>query len=151
MPAKLLKVGIKYTSKQLAHIFNHLFLTGTFPDKLKLAYVVPIHKADSKLSVGEYRHISILPIISKILEKLMAVRLQEFLKVNNIIYEHQFGFQPGKSTNMAILDIHAKIVQAFEDKRVAACVFLDFAKAFDTVNHEILEILIRSIWNKRFM
>ena len=53
MPAKLLKIGIKYTSKQLTHIFNHSFLTGTFPDKLKLAYVVPIHKADSKLSVGK--------------------------------------------------------------------------------------------------
>ena len=62
----------------------------------------------------------------------------EFFKVNNTIFKHQYGFQNGKSTDLAILDMHSKIVGAFENKELACCVFLDFAKAFDTVNHKIL-------------
>ena len=117
IPVKLLEIGIDFISTQLTHIFNHSFETGVFPDKLKFASVTPIHKSDSRMSLTKYRTISILPVISKILEKLMASRLMSFIKLHKIIYEHQFGFQPGKSTDLAILDIHFKIIQAIEDKK----------------------------------
>ena len=68
----------------------------------------------------------------------MYKRLLNFLSLNNSLFEHQFGFQPKKTTSMAILDIYTKIVQAFENNENACCIFLDFAKAFDTVNHNIL-------------
>ena len=119
---KLLKIASSSLSKVLSEIINHSLVNGIFPEKLKCAYV----------------HISILPILSKIFEKVVSTRLMKFLKSINAIFEHQFGFQAGKSTDLAILDIHSKIVEAFENKELACCVFLDFAKAFDTVNHKIL-------------
>ena len=69
----------------------------------------------------------------------MQARLIKFLESNKIIYEHQFGFQKYKSTSLAILDVQAKIIEAIEQKQIACSVFLDFAKAFDTVNHYILQ------------
>ena len=68
----------------------------------------------------------------------MHNRITKFLDKYNILYEHQFGFQKNKSTSLAILDIYSKIVNAFENNELACCVFLDFAKAFDTVDHSIL-------------
>ena len=90
------------------------------------------------MTVSNYRPVSILPILSKIIEKLMQVRLMKFLNDNNIIYEHQFGFQKAKSTTLAILDMCDKIIESFEKGEFACNIFLDFAKAFDTVNHNIL-------------
>ena len=85
----------------------------------------------------------------------MQFRLVKYLEEQNIIYEHQFGFQRNKSTSLAILDVHAKIIEAIENKQLACSVFLDFAKAFDTVNHDILlgklnHYGIRGITNKWF-
>ena len=138
IPIKILKLGQKSFSVFLSHIFNHSFETGIFPDKLKYACVSPIHKTDSKLTLTNYRPISVLPVFSKILEKLMHKHLMDFLNKNEILFKHQFGFQKGKYTSHAILDIHSKIIKAFEDSKIACCIFLDFAKAFDTVNHKIL-------------
>ena len=68
----------------------------------------------------------------------MHRRLLNFLSSNGTLFEHQYGFQPKKTTNMAILDIYAQIVESFANNDIACSVFLDFAKAFDTVNHNIL-------------
>ena len=103
-----------------------------------MLYCHPIHKADSKLQVTNYRPISLLPMFSKIFERLVRRRLLNFLMQNNILFNHQFGFQPSKTTNMAILDIYTKIVNTLGNKDIACSVYLDFAKAFDTVNHNIL-------------
>ena len=77
----------------------------------------------SKLLLTNYRPISILPVLSKSLEQLMQVRLVKFLEENNIFYEYQFGFQKNKSTTLAILDIQAKIIEAFERKQISCSVF----------------------------
>ena len=79
-----------------------------------------------------------LHMISKIYEKLIHARLMSFFVKNKTIHEHQFGFQKGKSTEHAILDIYASILKGLEKKEKACCTLLDFAKAFDTVNHVIL-------------
>ena len=68
----------------------------------------------------------------------MQRRLTKFLDQNKIIYEHQFGFQKNKSTTLVILDLYSQILQTLEKKKIACSVFLDFAKAFHTVDHEIL-------------
>ncbi|MCP4484704.1 MAG: reverse transcriptase family protein, partial [Flavobacteriaceae bacterium] len=106
--------------------------------KLKFAKVTPIHKGKSKLEIGNYRPISILPIFSKILEKLMNARMTKFLNKNKIIFKHQYGFQENKCTSSAILDLQSQLINNIEKKLFSCCVFLDFSKAFDTVNHEIL-------------
>ena len=100
--------------------------------------ITPTFKGGSKLDVSNYRPVSVLPTISKILEKLMLFRLTKFLDKYNIIYEHQFGFQKNRSTTLAVLDLNTRIIKALDNGNYAASVFLDFDKAFDTVNHEIL-------------
>ena len=95
-------------------------------------------KKDSKLKVNSYRPISILPMINKIYEKLIHVRLMSLFTKIKTIHKHQFRFQEGKSTEHAILDIYESTLKALGKKQKACCIFLDFAKAFETVNHEIL-------------
>ena len=105
---------------------------------MKVAKIIPIHKGDSVLSVGNYRPISLLPIFSKIFERLIYNRLTMFITENKILSELQFGFQKNKSTEQAVTSIVSALEQAKIEKKSSYCVFLDFAKAFDTVNHEIL-------------
>ena len=138
VPANLIKIASTPLSNIVCHIYNNSFETGIYPTKLKFATVTPAHKADSKMTLNNYRPISVLPIFSKVLERLMHRRLFNFLSSNGTLFEHQYGFQPKKTTNMTILDIYAQIVQSFENNDIACPVFLDFAKAFDTVNHNIL-------------
>ena len=135
---KLVKIANNEIFENLTFIFNKSFQLGMFPDKLKTAKVIPIHKGDSKMINANYRPISLLPIIGKLLEKLMQQRLSKFLHSQNILTEKQYGFQKNKSTEQAILDIQSSIIDAFENKQIPCCIFLDFAKAFDTVNHKIL-------------
>ena len=125
-------------SEPFSVIANSSFLEGIFPDKLKFAKVTPIHKGKSKLQCNNYRPISILPIFSKILEKLMNSRLVRFLGINDIIYKHQYGFQENKSTSLAILELQSQLINNIEKGLFSCCIFLDFSKAFDTVNHNIL-------------
>ena len=87
---------------------------------------------------SNYRPISLLPIFSKIFEKPMYSRLLDFIKKHNNLSPNQFGFQKSKSTELAVNSIVNNIINSFEVKESAYCIFLDFAKAFDTVNHEIL-------------
>ena len=80
-------------SKPFALIANSSVSFGVFPDKLKFSKVTPVHKGKSKSELENYRPISILPIFSKILEKLMNVRMVKFLDQSKLIFEHQYGFQ----------------------------------------------------------
>ena len=79
----------------------------------------------------------LFPIFIKILECLVNKHLLNFLVKNNLLFDQQFGFQPNKTMEMAILDIYSKIVNALEENKFACCILLDVAKAFDTVNHDI--------------
>ena len=93
IPVKILKLLKNDISQQLSDIFNMSFLTGQFPSVLKIAKVIPIHKKQSKVDYANYRPISLLSNIEKIIEKLMYKRLSNFLDINNLIYSLQFGFQ----------------------------------------------------------
>ena len=103
-----------------------------------MAKIIPIHKGDSVLTVSNYRPISLLPIFSKIMERLVYNQFIEYIENNNILSDLQFGFQKNKSTEHAISSIFTNITNALTKKQSSYCIFLDFAKAFDTVNHEIL-------------
>ena len=125
-------------AKPFALIANSSFSSGVFPDKLKFAKVTPIHKRKSKLELANYRPISIFPIFSKILEKLMNVRMVKFLNQNRIIFEQQYGFLENKSKSLVILDLQSQLINNIENKVYSCSIFLDFSKAFDTVSHDIL-------------
>ena len=113
-------------------------MTGVFPSVLKTAKVVPVFKKDSKLNYSNYRPISLLSSIEKILEKLMYKRLYAFLDYNNIIYDLQFGFRQQYSTSHALINITENIRKALDDGNIGCGVFVDLQKAFDTVDHQIL-------------
>ena len=138
IPVKQIKLIPYNMSGALTDIFNESFKTGIFPDLLKLVHVTPIHKGNSRLAVTNYRPISVLSIISKVFKQTVHKRVYDFFISHNIIYEHQFGFKKNKSTSLAVLDIYSKLIKSIENKEFSCCRFLDFAKAFDTVNHEIL-------------
>ena len=97
-----------------------------------------LYTGDSIFEMSNYRPISLLPIFSKILEKLMYSRIIKFIEKYNILYKTQFGFQKGMSTEYAVNSLVSNIVKCLENMDVGFCILLDFAKAFDTVNHEIL-------------
>ena len=138
LPVSLL-VSLRYSlCKPISQLVNLSFSSGTFPDPLKYANVIPIHKSGPFDDVRKYRPISILPIYSKIFEKCMATRLVSFLNKYNVISPNQFGFQKGKNTTQAILNFLTKIYESFNEKMHTVGVFLDFRNAFDTVNHGIL-------------
>ena len=122
----------------LTIIFNRSIREGCFPQAMKTAKIIPLHKGNSVLSVSNYRPISLLPIFSKIFERLVYNRLIDFINENKILSQNQFGFQKGKSTENAVTSIISQIINARDRKESAYCIFLDFAKAFDTVNHDIL-------------
>ena len=113
-------------------------MTGVFPSVHKTAKEVPVFKKDSKLDYSNYRPISLLSTIEKILENLMYRRLYIFLNNNNIIYNLQFGFRQQYSTSHALINITENIKKALDDGNIGSGVFVDLQKAFDTVDHEIL-------------
>ena len=100
--------------------------------------VVPVFKKDSKLDYSNYRPISLLSNIEKILEKLMYKRLCTFLDYNNIIYDLQFRFRQQYSTSHALINITENIRKALDDGNIGCGVSVDLHKAFDTGNHQIL-------------
>ena len=122
----------------LCHIVNLSFHQGCVPDQLKIAEVIPVFKAGDTTSIGNYRPISILPMFSKVFERLMYTRLMNYITEHKILSNLQFGFRKGYSTEMAISVLIDNISKATDNKEHVIGVFLDFAKAFDTVNHRIL-------------
>ena len=156
IPVKILKLLKNDISQQLSDIFNMSFSTGQFPSVLKIAKVIPIHKKQSRVDYTNYRPISLLSNIEKIIEKLMYKRLSNFLDINNLIYSLQFGFQPKYSTNHALINLTESIRQSLDEGSFGCGIFVDLQKAFDTVDHKILlykleyVIIIRVICNDWF-
>ena len=138
IPTEILHLLKEDIASPLATLFNLSFTTGSFPDILKIANTIPIFKKGSKLLVSNYRPISLLSNINKILEKLMYDRLYKFLTQHNILYDLQFGFRSRHSTNHALINILEEINKSLDDKMSVCGLFVDFQKAFDTVNHSVL-------------
>ena len=119
-------------------IVNKSLTEGSLPSLLKIANVCPIFKKNDRTKCANYRPISLLSNISKIFERIVYNRVESFLKDNDIIYQHQYGFRRKYSTNHAVLSILEEVRQQLDKKNFSCGVFVDLEKAFDTVNHKIL-------------
>ena len=124
----------------LKHICDMSFQSGIFPFELKIANVVPIFKTIDEMVFSNYRPVSVLPVFSKLLERLVYNRLIAYITNNKLLYEYQFGFQKGKSTHLALILLVDKITEALDRGECVISIFSDFSKAFDKVEHNILRM-----------
>ena len=118
-------------------IFNNILRTSNFPILWKLANVTPVFKKNDKQLIKNYRPISLLPLLSKVFEKIIFNKLYKHLTDNNLITPNQSGFRPGDSTVNQLLYLVSEIYESFEcpDNLEVRAVFLDISKAFDKVWH----------------
>ena len=121
----------------ITNMINNSLIMGIFPDCLKVAKVFPVFKTGDRQSLNNYRPISVLPVLSKVFERVLYKRLYTFMETFKLFSENQFGFRTKRSTVDAILEITEKI-RSNENNSAVMCLFLDLKKAFDTIDHEIL-------------
>lgn len=148
-PALLKKIS-QHLLKPLCHLVNFSLTCGSFPRCLKTSVVRPLFKKGDKKSCNSYRPISIVSVFSKVLEKVMLVRLLNFLENNNVIVNNQHGFVKKKSTTSAIFSFLNDVVDDLDSGNYSAGLFFDLSKAFDVVEHRLLlqkisEVGIRGI------
>ena len=138
IPIKLMKILDPHTSIDLSILINESFETGIFPNKLKIAKVVPVFRKSLTTKRSNYRPISLLSIFSKIFEKLMYKCLFRFLEACDLLLNLQFGFRGGHSTDHALVSLTENIKSSLDNNRFGCGIFIDRQKVFDTVNHDIL-------------
>ena len=135
---KLIQLCPDIFSDNLTKIYNRAIQTGVYPHDMKLAQVIALYKKGAKHDPNNYRPISLLSIFDKIFEKILCKRLISFLERNRILYCHQYGFRKFYSTLLALIEVTDLIKRFLDEKQYVIGIFIDFRKAFDTVNHDIL-------------
>ena len=142
---RIVKSIFTSVSKPFVHICNLSISNGVFPDKMKIAKVIPLFKKGSPMECCNYRPVSLLPQMSKILEKVFYVRLEKFIDREKILNNYQYGFRKHTSTAHALIDLVENITDATDKKYSTIGVFLDLKKAFDTVDHELLLVKLENL------
>ena len=136
--SKLFKVIAPVIIKPLTLLINQVLNTGTFPDKLKITKVIPIYKKGDPQLFENYRPISLLPTISKVLEKIIHKQLSSYFDEYGIFFPNRYGFRPKHSTVYAALELIDRIINKMDSNEIPIDICLDLSKAFDTIDHTIL-------------
>ena len=138
VPTEILQLINNEVCEPLSKIYTLAVMLETHPEKLKFVNAIPIHKKGSWILLSNYRPISLLSNLNKIFEKIIFNLLYCFLEKYDCIYELQYGFRAKHSTTHALINIIERIRVALDNNQPVSGVFVDFQKAFDTVNHTIL-------------
>ena len=138
IPTKLIKLASDLLSAPLTQIFNESIESGVVPEIFKISRVTPIYKNGAATDMANYRPISVITPFSKVLERIAYDQLISYIEKHNILYNFQFGFRKGFCTEYAILETVENLKTAIHNSQITCGIFLDFSKAFDTVNHKIL-------------
>ena len=136
--AHFLKLSITHIAKPLTNIVNSSFMDKIFPSRWKMALVKPLPKINIPMEPSDFRPISLLPAISKIMEKIAAKQMVDYLKRKNLLDTHQSAYKHNHSTLTALLNITDDIYDALENSEITLIILLDYSKAFDCANHKLI-------------
>ena len=127
----MVKDAYKELAYPLCHLIKESIKPGIFPTAEKVAKVALIYKSEAHSPFGNYRPVSVLNILSKILEKVIAQQITTYLENNELLYTHQYGFSKNKCTQDALIYLHGHIRQEMNRKNVTGALYIDLRKAFD--------------------
>lgn len=136
--SETLKTISDHIKEPFTYIINKILETGKFPTIFKVAVIKPVYKKGDKCNVTNYRPLSLISNLAKIVEKIIKCRIISFLNNYNLLSNKQFGFKQNVSTEDAISYLTNNIYRALDESMPTLCVFLDLQKAFDTVSHKHL-------------
>ena len=122
----------------LTFVINNYIATNNFPDAWKTARISPIPKITQPVELKDYRPVSILPVLSKVYEKLVLQQLAVFIERESVYYQYQSGYRKNHSTAASLLKLHNDIKKAMKSSEVTIAIFTDYSKAFDTIDFSIL-------------
>ena len=135
---KIIQLCPHIFAENLVKMFNNSIEKGEYPTILKIAKVMALFKKGENYVMGNYRPISLLSCFNKIFEKILVKQLRSFIEKHNILYMFQFGFRPIYSTTLALIEFIDRVRRLMDQGNYVLSIFIDFTKAFDTVDHDIL-------------
>ena len=136
--SKIIKIVKLQLLPVITHIVNLSISQQKFPEKWKVAKVIPLLKKNEVINPKNYRPVSLLPVISKVLERAIFEQMIQYLEGNNLLHPSHHGFRSHHSTVTALIEMYDQWVEGFENGMLSAVVMLDLSAAFDVVDHSIL-------------
>ena len=138
LSGRFLKDGADILTMPINQICNLSIKFSHFPKDCKVANIKPIYKKGTKTDPNNFRPISLLPIVSKIIEKVIHDKTMNYLTNNNVRYRYESGFRKKHSTDTSLAYLTDKILTGFDSGLLTRMILIDLQKAFDTINHDIL-------------
>ena len=148
LSARFLKEVSDEIVDPLTKLFNKSLQTGVFPNEWKHCNVTPVHKGGASDIPGNYRPISVVPVVAKVLERMVAQQLHIYFEDCHGLTPFQCAYQKGKSTEQLLLIAVNYITQALDDRSTTCVAFLDLRKAFDSLDHHILLRRLNKEWHR---
>ena len=136
--SEILKIGAEVLVVPLTWMINTSITTGKFPEKWKISKIIPLFKKGNRKIKKNYRPVALLAVAGMVLEKIVALQIEEFFEKNNLFGAFQFGFRKGKSTISELLTLFDTLLDAKQDKKEIMLIMYDLSSAFDLADHKIL-------------
>ena len=141
---RFIRIVVPVISSSISKLIYYSISSGTFPDHWKVARVKPLFKSGGTSDRSSYRPISILPILSKVIERHIHNALYRYLTENSLIYSKQSGFRKNHSTEIALIDLVDKLQMNLDNNKISSLLFVDYHKAFDMIDHGLLMIKLEA-------